>query len=85
MQYRITGTNTGATNATNLIIADASPNFTTFSTAACAATANTGTVATTTNPATIVALSTGAIGTVSVATVLPGATVQLIFCVKVDN
>ena len=85
LQYRITGTNTGATNATNLIIADASPNFTTFSTAACAATANTGTVATTTNPATIVALSTGAIGTVSVATVLPGATVQLIFCVKVDN
>ena len=82
IQYRITATNSGSAGVTGLTLSDTTPNFTFFNSVACAATGNTGSVA-----APVTAPATGAVGNVSTAAVsLPAlGTVQLVFCVKVDD
>jgi trimeric autotransporter adhesin len=82
IQYRITATNTGATPATNLVITDTTPPYTLLNTASCGVTGSTGTVS-----AAITAPATGSAGGLSsaAATLASNATVQMVFCVQVDQ
>ena len=84
IQYRITATNSGSASVTGLTINDTMPPYTTLNTASCSATANTGTVTTPTVSPLPANGAAGSVGTSS-ATITALGTVQLVFCVKIDN